>query len=96
MASTDNIYDSTLALSNKLTLIERQSMKRSGCCDKVTSVAESFSIGTMLNDVFSTKSKPWEDRELDLFSGLHMMSFMFTTICLTSMAFSIGWFMDLL
>lgn len=25
-----------------------------------------------------------------------MMSFMFTTICLTSMAFSIGWFMDLL
>jgi hypothetical protein len=59
-------------------------------------LSNSFSYWTMHNEVFGSRVKPWEDKELDFFAGLHFMSFMFTTICMTSMGFSIGWYMDLL
>jgi len=56
----------------------------------------SFSVKTVISEITDTKARPWEDRDLDIFAGFHFFSFMFTTISVTAMGFSIGWFTDLL
>ena len=88
------IYQSTLSNDNKLTLFDSNRPKT--CWQKVYDLASCFSILTTLQEAMAPRHKNEEDRELNFFAGLYFFSFLFSTVCLTSLSLSIGWFTDLL
>ena len=59
-------------------------------------IISSFNCINAYNHLAGTRSKPWDDRELDVLDGMKFFSFALTTISQTAFGLLYTWELDLL
>lgn len=88
-ATLPNVSDASQSLMNEL---EVSTYPQSS----LTRLVNCFNFAEMHHHIWGTKARPWDDRELDMFDGFKLISFVMTSTAQTGYSLLLTFIIDLL